>query len=78
MFECMTRYYAKCVMEVRLYVSWKFVYMCHGSSFICAMEVRLYVPWKFIYMCYGASFIVWKLLYESLCFERRVMCKRFR
>ena len=25
-----------------LYVPWKFVYMCHGSSFICAMEVRLH------------------------------------
>ena len=47
MFEYMTRYYAKCpmevrlcVMEVRLYVPWKFVYMCDGSSFICAMEAR--------------------------------------
>ena len=60
MFECMTRYYAKCVMEVRLYVSWK--------SCICAMEVRLYVPWKFVYMCHGSSFICSmepRLLYGS-------------
>ena len=33
------------------------------------------MPWKFIYMRHGSSFIVWKLLYESLCYERRVMCR---
>ena len=44
--------------------------LCHGGL--------LYVPWKFVYMCHGSSFIVWKLLYESLCYERRVMCRRFR
>ena len=43
------RYYAKCVMEVRVYVPWKFVYMCHGSSFICAMEVHLYVLWSLVH-----------------------------
>ena len=29
-----------CAMEVRLYVPWRFVYMCHGSSLICDMEHR--------------------------------------
>ena len=33
------------------------------------------MPWRFVYMCHGSSFIVWKLLYESLCYERRVMCR---
>ena len=51
-------------------VSWKFVYMCHGSSFICAMEVRLYVLWRFVYMCHGSSFICAmepRSLYGSCC-----------
>ena len=41
------RYYARrhgssftCAMEVHLYVPWKFIYMCHGSSLICDMEPR--------------------------------------
>ena len=52
----------------------KFVYMCHGSSFICAMEVH--VPWKFVYMCDGSSFICAmeaRSLYGSCCMRACVM-----